>query len=115
MKDSAIAKGSSGVGRPTDAGTAVKATESPASRPPTGGEMVIKCLERESVEYIFGLSGGAAMPLFDALFCETNPIPVKAAVSLMGKAGDEIRLPLTPLGDAKRDRLQRVMKDAGLL
>src|SRR5262245_65960699 len=36
-------------------------------RSPTGGEKVIQCLEREGVEYIFGLSGGAAMPLFDAL------------------------------------------------
>ncbi|MFV1978352.1 MAG: thiamine pyrophosphate-binding protein, partial [Myxococcota bacterium] len=34
---------------------------------PTGGEKIIQCLEREGVEYIFGLSGGAAMPLFDAL------------------------------------------------
>jgi acetolactate synthase-1/2/3 large subunit len=34
---------------------------------PTGGEKLIQCLEREGVEYIFGLSGGAAMPLFDAL------------------------------------------------
>jgi acetolactate synthase I/II/III large subunit len=34
---------------------------------PTGGERVIQCLEREGVEYIFGLSGGAAMPMFDAL------------------------------------------------
>jgi acetolactate synthase-1/2/3 large subunit len=36
-------------------------------RTPTGGEKVIQCLEREGVEYIFGLSGGAAMPMFDAL------------------------------------------------
>ncbi len=34
---------------------------------PTGGEKIIQCLEREGVEYIFGLSGGAAMPIFDAL------------------------------------------------
>ncbi len=34
---------------------------------PTGGERLIQCLEREGVEYIFGLSGGAAMPIFDAL------------------------------------------------
>ncbi len=34
---------------------------------PTGAEKLIQCLEREGVEYIFGLSGGAAMPLFDAL------------------------------------------------
>ena len=40
-------------------------------RPPvklqTGAEKLIRCLEREGVEYIFGLSGGAAMPIFDAL------------------------------------------------
>jgi acetolactate synthase-1/2/3 large subunit len=34
---------------------------------PTGGEKIIQCLEREGVEYIFGLSGGAAMPMFDAV------------------------------------------------
>jgi len=34
---------------------------------PSGGEKVIQCLEREGVEYVFGLSGGAAMPMFDAL------------------------------------------------
>jgi acetolactate synthase-1/2/3 large subunit len=33
----------------------------------TGGEKLIQCLEREGVEYVFGLSGGAAMPIFDAL------------------------------------------------
>jgi acetolactate synthase-1/2/3 large subunit len=36
-------------------------------RHPTGGEKLIQCLEREGVEYVFGLSGGAAMPIFDAL------------------------------------------------
>jgi len=38
-----------------------------ADRVPTGAEKLIQCLEREGVEYIFGLSGGAAMPIFDAL------------------------------------------------
>ena len=38
-----------------------------SSKTQTGGEVVIRCLEREGVEIIFGLSGGAAMPLFDAL------------------------------------------------
>ena len=33
----------------------------------TGAEKLIQCLEREGVEYIFGYSGGAAMPIFDAL------------------------------------------------
>src|SRR4051794_34137245 len=34
---------------------------------PTGGDKVVQCLEREGVEMVFGLSGGAAMPIFDAL------------------------------------------------
>src|SRR4051794_25707771 len=34
---------------------------------PTGGDKVVQCLEREGVEVVFGLSGGAAMPIFDAL------------------------------------------------
>jgi 4-hydroxy-tetrahydrodipicolinate synthase len=55
------------------------------------------------------------LPLFDALFCETNPIPVKAALALMGLAGDEIRLPLTPLTERNRERLQLVLKELGLV
>lgn len=38
-----------------------------STKVPTGAEKLIQCLEREGVEYIFGLSGGAAMPIFDAL------------------------------------------------
>ena len=38
-----------------------------AGKVPTGGEKIVQCLEREGVEYVFGLSGGAAMPIFDAL------------------------------------------------
>jgi acetolactate synthase I/II/III large subunit len=49
--------------------------ETSSARPPsiaptklqTGAEALIRCLEREGVEYVFGLSGGAAMPIFDAL------------------------------------------------
>ncbi|MFP8874700.1 MAG: 4-hydroxy-tetrahydrodipicolinate synthase [Myxococcota bacterium] len=55
------------------------------------------------------------LPLFDVLFCETNPIPVKAALELMGQIGAEIRLPLTPLTDPNRDRLQAVLKELGIL
>jgi acetolactate synthase-1/2/3 large subunit len=39
-----------------------------AEKIPTGGEKIIQCLEREGVEYVFGLQGGAAMPIFDALY-----------------------------------------------
>ena len=55
------------------------------------------------------------LPLFHALFCETNPIPVKAALGLLGLIGDEIRLPLTRLTDANRERLQVVLKEIGLV
>jgi 4-hydroxy-tetrahydrodipicolinate synthase len=55
------------------------------------------------------------LPLFEALFCETNPIPVKAAVALQGIAGDEIRLPLTALTAPNRERLRVVLKEQGLL
>jgi 4-hydroxy-tetrahydrodipicolinate synthase len=54
------------------------------------------------------------LPLFDALFCETNPIPVKAALGLLGLIEEEIRLPLTPLGAANRARLQAVLKEQGI-
>lgn len=54
-------------------------------------------------------------PVFNALFCETNPIPVKAALALMGLVQDEIRLPLTQITQPNRDRLQAVLKEAGIL
>jgi 4-hydroxy-tetrahydrodipicolinate synthase len=55
------------------------------------------------------------LPLFDALFVETNPIPVKAALHLAGAIGPEIRLPLTPLTEPNRERLQVVLKELGLI
>ena len=55
------------------------------------------------------------LPLFDVLFCETNPIPVKCALELMGLMGGEIRLPLTTITEANRERLQVVLKELGLL
>ena len=55
------------------------------------------------------------LPLVDVLFCETNPIPVKAALALRGLVSDEIRLPLTPLSRPNRERLQVVLKEFGLL
>jgi 4-hydroxy-tetrahydrodipicolinate synthase len=55
------------------------------------------------------------LPLFDALFCETNPIPVKAALHLAGAIGPEIRLPLTPLSEPHRERLAVVLKELGFV
>jgi len=55
------------------------------------------------------------LALFDLLFCETNPIPVKTAVAMQGRCEASLRLPLTPMTDANRERLQVVMKELGLL
>lgn len=51
----------------------------------------------------------------NAMFIETNPVPVKAAVALMGKCRDELRLPLAPLSDANHATLSLVMKSYGLI
>ena len=55
------------------------------------------------------------LPLFDLLFCETNPIPVKAALEMMGCLDGEIRLPLTPLTEAHRGPLREALQSAGCL
>ncbi|MBF0183645.1 MAG: 4-hydroxy-tetrahydrodipicolinate synthase [Magnetococcales bacterium] len=49
------------------------------------------------------------------LFCETNPIPVKAAAAMMGLCGPEIRLPLTQLADNWREPLRKAMQRIALL
>src|SRR3989441_6165879 len=54
-------------------------------------------------------------PLFQALFLETNPIPIKHAVALMSKATAELRLPLCPMSQENLDKLTRVMKDLKLI
>jgi 4-hydroxy-tetrahydrodipicolinate synthase len=51
-------------------------------------------------------------PLFAALFYETNPIPVKEALGMMGKIDPELRLPLCPMGKENRDKLMQVMKES---
>lgn len=55
------------------------------------------------------------LPLMDMLFCESNPIPIKAALALRDMVQDEIRLPLTPLTPPNRERLQVALKEFGLL
>lgn len=54
-------------------------------------------------------------PLNEAMFLETNPIPVKAALALMGMISWELRLPLTPISGPNRERLQTVLAAYGLL
>ena len=55
------------------------------------------------------------LPLIRALFLETNPIPVKAAVAMMGYCQDALRLPLLPMSDGARAKLKAVMEQFGLL
>jgi 4-hydroxy-tetrahydrodipicolinate synthase len=55
------------------------------------------------------------LPLCQAMFYETNPIPVKTALALMGKIDGEIRLPLCPMAAANLDRLKKALKDYGLI
>ncbi len=55
------------------------------------------------------------LPLMRACFVETNPIPVKHAVSLLGLCRDELRLPLVPLSESGRRTLAQTMRDLGLL
>ncbi len=54
-------------------------------------------------------------PLFAALFYETNPIPVKEALGLMGKIDPELRLPLCSMAQDTREKLIRVLKEATLI
>ena len=53
--------------------------------------------------------------LHEVLFCESNPIPVKAAMSIMGLMSGEIRLPLTVISDDANAKLSAAMSDLGLL
>ena len=55
------------------------------------------------------------LPLIRALSVETNPIPVKAAASLLGLCSDELRLPLVPMSGENLRRLQEVMEGTAQL
>ncbi|MCW5849636.1 MAG: 4-hydroxy-tetrahydrodipicolinate synthase [Anaerolineae bacterium] len=55
------------------------------------------------------------MAMNDAVFFETNPVPMKTALGLMGRISPEVRLPLAPLSDANLARLKAVMTQYGLL
>lgn len=54
-------------------------------------------------------------PLHAAMFYETNPIPVKIALGLMGRCADTLRLPLCEMGKENRAKLEQVMRENGLL
>ncbi len=94
-----------------------------------GGKGVISVLSNVAprqthdmvMEYLNGNTAKAmelqleAIDLCDALFCEVNPIPVKAALNLMGKNVGSLRMPLTEMEDANKEKLAKVMKEYGIL
>ncbi len=94
-----------------------------------GGQGVISVLSnvmpRATVEicdrfFKGDVAGSCAMqldllPLINALFSEVNPIPVKAAMAAMGYCEDILRLPLTSMEDANREKLLALMRAQGLI
>jgi 4-hydroxy-tetrahydrodipicolinate synthase len=54
-------------------------------------------------------------PLTESMFFETNPVPVKTALKLMGKINGEVRQPLCPMSGANEDKLRQVMQQYGLI
>ena len=94
-----------------------------------GGQGVISVLSNvvpaETVEmcnrFFNGDVKGAAALQFElldlthALFCEVNPIPVKAAVAAMGYGENYLRLPLTPMEDANWTKLSAIMRARGII
>ena len=55
------------------------------------------------------------LPLMQAMFYQTNPIPVKAALARMGRIEDRLRLPLTPMEEPFRGKLFKLMEEMGLI
>jgi 4-hydroxy-tetrahydrodipicolinate synthase len=54
-------------------------------------------------------------PLNAAMFIETNPIPVKTALAMMGKIQEEFRLPLCEMSSANKEKLRKVLLDLKLI
>ena len=54
-------------------------------------------------------------PVFKDLFLETNPVPVKAALAMLGKVSEEYRLPLVPMSAANREKLKATLEACGVL
>lgn len=55
------------------------------------------------------------LPLFKAIFIETNPIPIKAALALKGMLQENYRLPMCPMQPENKEKLKTVLKELGIL
>jgi len=80
---------------------------------PADVKSVVTCYDRGDI-------GGARerfyrlLPLCRAMFLETNPIPVKAAMAMAGYCTDDLRLPLVPVSDENRAKLRKALLDYGV-
>jgi len=82
-------------------------------------------IPREVAQMVKAFAGGKSAvagrlhakfyPLFKDLFLETNPVPVKAALAMMGLIAEEYRLPLVPMNPKNREKLRKTMKACGIL
>ena len=80
-------------------------------------EELKKSLRTYGALLLLGVTGvplGAAVGLIEALFCEVNPIPVKAALNLMGKEVGPLRMPLSEMEDANKAKLAEELKNFGI-
>lgn len=55
------------------------------------------------------------LPFINALFSETSPIPIKAAMAKMGMLEEEMRLPLVPMTDGPREKMYAIMRELGMI
>ena len=53
--------------------------------------------------------------LFADLFLETNPIPVKTALGMIGLCSEEVRMPLCPMSESNREKLSKTLRDYSLI
>lgn len=94
-----------------------------------GGEGVISvtsnCAPKQMMEMVNSALAGdfvkaremhfRLMPLFNAMFLESNPIPIKAAMDIMGKPSGELRMPLMDMTAGNRKLLEDTMRQLGLI
>ena len=55
------------------------------------------------------------LPICKAMFCETNPIPIKAAMRILGRDTGELRMPMTSLSEEQEAKLRATLSGYGLL
>ena len=94
-----------------------------------GGDGLVSVVSNEAPAMVCGMIDAALggdfakaralhfklLPLMNANFMESNPIPVKAAMTMMGLIEENYRLPLVPMNAPNREKLRKVVEELGLL